>query len=137
MRTVMIAVAILTPLAYLVVVPLWRYYSLPAKDRAVLAALEARLDMPFGDPTPLEGVLKYLKMNSKTKLLPSGIPIYVDPVGLNEAEKNMQSPVRIQTKGARLKTSLKTVLNSLGLDYTVKDGLLVITSKESLDVDLR
>ena len=64
----------------------------------------------------------------------SGIPIYVDPIGLQEAEKSMTSTVRnINLEGVALRVSLKLLLNQLDLTYTVKDGLLTITSTDSAD----
>ena len=58
----------------------------------------------------------------------NGIPIYVDPKGLNEAEKTMQSPVQLSLEGTKLKTSLRLMLDQLDLAYYVKDGLLVISA---------
>ncbi|MBV8234029.1 MAG: hypothetical protein JO329_28960, partial [Planctomycetaceae bacterium] len=63
----------------------------------------------------------------------TGIPIYVDPVGLQEAEKTMTSPVTLDLEGVPLKTTLRLLLKQLGLTYTVKDGLLTITSESSED----
>ena len=45
--------------------------------------------MSFADETPLEDVLKYVKQATTTNNY-SGIPIYVDPIGLQEAEKSMK-----------------------------------------------
>ena len=70
-------------------------------------------------------------------MLKSGIPIYVDPIGLQEAEKSMTSPVKRPSPVNRLTLGeqLRNVLGPLGLGYVVKDGFLMVTSKESLDVE--
>ena len=64
---------------------------------------------------------------------PEGIPIYVDPIGLQDAEKTMTSTVidrsPWQSRSGRRSTLL---LKQLGLVYQVKDGLLTITSNESV-----
>jgi hypothetical protein len=104
-----------------------------AKTRAILAALKKRIPMPFAEETPLEDVLAYIAKETQGQDLPDGIPIYVDPVGLNEAEKTMQSPVTLDLKGVALRESLRLILKQLGLLYTVKDGLLSITSTSSDD----
>ena len=46
----------------------------------------------FHEETPLEDVLKYIKQATTTEKY-AGIPIYVDPGGLKEAEKTMTSTV--------------------------------------------
>jgi hypothetical protein len=94
--------------------------------------LQQPVPMPFGNETPLEDVVKYIKqVTSKPDKEPkdSGIEIYVDPVGLQEAEKTMTSPVLIDLAGLPLATSLELLLKQLGLRFYVqKDGLLAITS---------
>ena len=104
-----------------------------AKTRAVLAALQKRIPIPFADETPLQEVIAYIKDQTKCQDLPDGIPFYVDPVGLNEAEKTMTSPVSMDVKGISLRESLRLMLMQVGLTYTVKDGLLTVDSESSED----
>jgi RNA polymerase sigma factor (sigma-70 family) len=105
------------------------------KSRAILAKLEEPISIPFGDETPLEDVLKYLKQATTTEKF-AGIPIYVDPVGLQEADKSMTSTVRIELDGVPLRRTLQLLLKQLGLAYSVEDGLLFITSEQSEHVSL-
>jgi hypothetical protein len=84
------------------------------------------VSMSFANETPLEDVLKYIKSATQGPK-DNGIPIYVDPVGLDEAETTMNSPVTLDLEGVPLKTTLRLLLKQLGLTYTVKDGLLTIT----------
>ena len=102
------------------------------KTKAILAKLEEPIAMSFANETPLEDVLKYIK-SATQGASDNGIPIYVDPVGLNEAEKTMTSPITLDLEGVPLKTTLRLMLKQLGLTYTVKDGLLTITSESSDD----
>ena len=60
--------------------------------------------------------------------LPGGIPIYVDPIGLQDSDKTMASTVVIDLDGIPLKTTLRLLLKQLSLEYVVKDGLMTITS---------
>jgi hypothetical protein len=97
------------------------------------AKLQEPIPFQFPDETPLEDVLKYIKEVTRGPK-DSGIPIYVDPVGLQEAEKTMQSTVTLVMEGIPLASSLKLVLGQLGLLYFVdKDGLLVIKCETSDD----
>jgi hypothetical protein len=103
------------------------------KTKKILEKLDEPISMSFNEETPLEDVLKYIKQATTTATY-GGIPIYVDPIGLQEAEKSMSSTVRnMDLEGVPLKLTLKLLLNQLDLTYTVKDGFLMITSKESED----
>ncbi len=104
------------------------------RNKAIEEALEKIVPMNFPSETPLEEVLKHLK----TQLTGRGgkpIPIYVDPLGLQEAEKTLASPVTIDLDDLPIRTTLRLVLNQLGMVYLVRDGMLTITS-ESRDPSL-
>ena len=103
------------------------------KTKRIIEKLDEPISMSFNEETPLEDVLKYIKQATTTATY-QGIPIYVDPIGLSEADKTMTSTVRnMDLEGVPLKLTLKLLLNQLDLTYTVKDGFLMITSKESED----
>ena len=64
----------------------------------------------------------------------SGVPIYVDPIGLVEAEKSMTSTVRnIDLEDLPLNETLPLALEQLDMAYCVRDDILIITSKKSVD----
>jgi len=109
--------------------------SRDSRTKGILTQLNERLAMPFPQETPLEEVLKYIRTNTVSEELdlPAGIPIYVDPVGLQEADKTITSPITLDLDGIPLKTSLRLILKQLDLTYTVKDGLMTITSAKSDD----
>jgi RNA polymerase sigma factor (sigma-70 family) len=98
-----------------------------AKSQAILAKLEQPIAMNFSNDTPLEDVLKYIKQALQGPR-DSGIPIYVDPLGLQEADKTITSPVQLDLEGVPLRRTLQLALNQLDLIYYVDDGILVITS---------
>lgn len=100
---------------------------------AILDMLDRPVSMPFAAPTPLEDVIKYVKSVTQSEALPAGIPIYVDPVGMQEADKTEADTVQINLEGVALGKSLRLVVKQLGLAYSVKDGLLTLTSEASLD----
>ena len=96
----------------------------------IIAKLEEPISMSFASETPLDDVLKYIKQATTTPTF-SGIPIYVDPVGLQEAERSLNSTVQLDLEGIPLRRTLQLMLTQLGLAYFVEDGLLVITSEDS------
>jgi hypothetical protein len=105
------------------------------RTKAILTQLEQPISMNFADEVPLEDVLKYIKSASEGPNNP-GIPIYVDPVGLQEADKTTTSPVTLDLEGVPLKTTLRLMLKQLGLAYCVKDGLLIISSPHGIYQEL-
>ena len=108
------------------------------RSQKIEAELDSVISMQFPNETPLEDIIKYVRATTaKNSRFPEGIPIYVDPLGLQEADKSMTSPVAFDVKDVPLKTSLKLMLKQLGLAYVVRDGLLMITSQESLDEEDR
>jgi hypothetical protein len=102
------------------------------KTKLVMNLLEKPISMSFNEDTPLEDVLKYVSASTKSDHSP-GIEIYVDPKGLQEAEKSMSSTVRnLDLEGVPLKTTLRLLLKQLALGYVVKNGLLIIDSLERM-----
>ena len=81
--------------------------------REILIKLQERIDMVFRRDTPLDDVLKYITRTTKKKANRSndpGIPFYVDPFGLAEAQKTLTSSVNIDVTGAPLKVTIPRVL---------------------------
>jgi RNA polymerase sigma factor (sigma-70 family) len=100
------------------------------RSRQILEKLDEPISMSFNAETPLDDVLKYIRQATTTKTF-SGIPIYVDPIGLNEAERSLNSTIQINLEGVPLRRTLQLLLTQLGLAYFVEDGMLVITSEDS------
>jgi RNA polymerase sigma factor (sigma-70 family) len=101
-----------------------------ARSLAVLEKLEQPVAMSFPNETPLEDVLKYIKQATQGPN-DAGIPIYVDPQGLADADRTMTSPITIDLERIPLRRSLQLLLHQLGLVYFVDDGILCITSQDS------
>ncbi len=102
------------------------------RSRLIIGKLEEPVIMKFTDETPLEDVIKHIKASTKSSDMPSGIPIYVDPIALAEADKTMSSPIRnLELDGVPLRRTLQLALSQLDLGYFIVDGMLYITSLES------
>jgi RNA polymerase sigma factor (sigma-70 family) len=99
----------------------------PAQSADIFAKLEEPIPMEFLDPTPLSDVLKYVKQATVAPGY-SGIPINVDPVGLQVAECSLKSPVTIDAKNTPLKVTLTQLLSQLRLEYVVQDGASILIS---------
>jgi hypothetical protein len=113
------------------------FYRQPSTE-GIYDALDQQIALTYPDGAPLEDVLKEMKRRTTGKKLPSGIPIYVNPIGLQEANVTMASPVRRPAPGnpPTISEHLRRVLKPLGLSYEVKDGFLMITSTESEDAPI-
>ena len=109
------------------------------RQEGIYDALDEPIPLTYADGAHLDDVLKEIKKqttkNPKLPKLPTGIPIYVDPLGLQEAEKSLNSEVKRPPSADKLTLGehLKRVLEPLGLAYMTKEGFLMITSKESHD----
>jgi hypothetical protein len=102
------------------------------KSRMILEKLEEPISMVFAEGTALEDILKYIHQATTSRTY-MGIPIYVDPIGLQEAEKSMTSTVRnMDLEGVPLRRTLQLLLKQLDLAYFVEDGVLCITSLKSM-----
>jgi hypothetical protein len=115
-------------------------------DGLISAELDKPLNMPFGTGTTLAGLVSHIKSSTgwvatdrwytkqvfirQVGPLQNGIPLLVDPVALAEAGVTMQTPITISSRGVPLKNTLREVLGPLGLDYHVRNGLLVISTTD-------
>jgi hypothetical protein len=118
---------------------LWSALALyrDARAEGIYDVLAESMALGYPEGAPLDEVLKLIKQGSTGQpKLPAGIPIYVDPLGLQEAGKNLEAPVKRPESADHLTLGehLRRILGPLGLGYEVKSGFLMITSKESLDV---
>jgi hypothetical protein len=104
--------------------------ELPSTTTQILRALDEPISMSFANETPLDDVLKYIKAATTTPTF-SGIPIYVDPAGLQQAGVSMSSGVTLDLEGVPLKTSLRLLLKQLRLTYTPAEGVVMITSEKA------
>ncbi|QDV32292.1 hypothetical protein [Tautonia plasticadhaerens] len=129
-RTVMIAIAVLTVLSY-VAARLWAYYSLPANTRDVLARLDRPVRFPDPGPMPLAEALEAIREATRDPG-DNGIPLYVDELGLQRAGATLWTEVRVDPGPMPAGDCLRRVLGPLGLDFNVyvRDGMLEVTTKD-------
>jgi Domain of unknown function (DUF4139)/N-terminal domain of unknown function (DUF4140) len=105
------------------------------RSRRIAYELDKLVDMPFKTDTPLGDVLDHIRRLTKGPAFPDGIPIYADPIGLQDSDKTLSDTVVFDLKQVSLRTSLNLLLKQLGLTFGIHDGLLHITSSASDDVD--
>jgi len=105
------------------------------RSQVIRKKLEEAISFSFANPTPLEDLLKYIKQATTTPTYP-GVPIYVDPKGLDETNCTITSPVAIDLEGIPLRTTMRLALKQLGLAYCVRDGVLIISSVQGINEEL-
>lgn len=125
--------------ALLMKTPTWyrqaeRYWRLKPSREAMDRAITLHVPKEAG----LEGLLKAVRQATVARRMPGGLPIYVDPVGLQEAKLTMSSPLAadIDVTGVPTKSILERALKPLRLGVVLREGLLEVTSLESLDLPL-
>jgi hypothetical protein len=87
--------------------------------------------LSFPKETTLEDAIKAIRSSTRGRGKDDpAIPIYIDPLGLQAAEKTMKSTVQFDVEDIPLASSLNLILSQLGLIFRVKaDGLLIITNE--------
>ncbi|WP_422928840.1 RNA polymerase sigma factor [Singulisphaera sp. PoT] len=99
-------------------------------------AIQFRLNHPSELAYPvhmkLEDFLKAIKTQSKCPELPNGMPIYVDPEGLQEAGQTMTSMVNLDRKGVSIGEDLRCALRMLSMSYYVNSGMVMMSSRTAV-----
>src|SRR5262249_47954840 len=103
------------------------------KTKAILDKLEQTISIPFGAATPLSDVIKYVKLATADRMLPEGLPFYIDPVGLKEANATQSSNIKLASESAARKHSLRLLLNQLRRVYKVEEGLVYVPSVAAVE----
>jgi len=109
-------------------------FTTPRYFRIRAQTIRKKLDQPtrfhFPKETPLDEVLKYVRSATRDTNFP-GIPIYVDPIGLQTAERSLNSTVQIDIDAIPVRDGLRLCLKQLGLGFSVRDGFMMITDEDS------
>ena len=70
------------------------------RTAVILAKLEKRIPMVFANATPIDDVFKYIKQATQDGPNdPVALPIYVDPIGLQEAKRSLNSTISLRSGG--------------------------------------
>lgn len=83
----------------------------------------------------MDDLIKAIRSATKGKSIDDPpIPIYLDPLGLQMADKTMNSPIQWDVEGIPLAASLPLILKQVGLQFhVVPNGLLMISAVTSED----
>jgi hypothetical protein len=95
---------------------------------SVQDALVKPFHLPFGDPTRLDEVCRYLRRTLNA-------PVVLDLAALGRQNVRPEETVQLELQGVRLKTGLKLLLDQVGLTYRVvaEDNLLILTDHQAAD----
>jgi RNA polymerase sigma factor (sigma-70 family) len=92
----------------------------PAREDAVERLLRSPVNMDFQD-VPLRQVLQDLRAAH-------GLNIVPDRPALEEAGLSLDRRVSVRVSGVSLKSALSLILHDAGLAYTVREGIVVVTT---------
>lgn len=108
-----------------------RKLAVTAAEAWAWRVLHEVVPLHFPDATPLKDVLEAAQRATAGKGKGGrGLVIHADPLGLREAEKNLDAPVSIDLERAPLCTALGLILQQLGLEFSVRgDGVVFITNR--------
>jgi RNA polymerase sigma factor (sigma-70 family) len=103
------------------------------KRQQILEMLDAEIKLDLPRDATLSAFLKAIKQ-ATSQAKPPGLPIYVDRTGLERvAGKTLESPIDcLDIRSGRVNFLLREGLGQLHLSYVVKDGFLMISSREEI-----
>ena len=101
------------------------------KTQLIRQKLDQVIDAEFAGPVTLSQLLKHIKQATTDANFP-GIPIYVNPLGLQEVKQNIDVAIEVNRKQCSVREVLWWALHPLQLSYLVKDGFLMIDSRTSV-----
>jgi hypothetical protein len=109
---------------------------LPAVKQPPLRTGEAAIKEALAQPTemdfvnsPLSDVADYFKDYH-------GVTIQIDQKSLREANVDSATLVTMKLKGVTLRSALNLILKEIGLTWTIRDEVLLITTPEAADEQL-
>jgi hypothetical protein len=111
------------------------------RNKIVEQALEREVTLSFPKGTPLDEILKYIRLHTKDAptRLPNGVPIYIDPLVLVDEDADPPAPkpfltrVPIEFEGIPLRVSLRLILDQFDLGYQVRDRLVYVMATDRLN----
>jgi RNA polymerase sigma factor (sigma-70 family) len=108
-----------------------RELELKEKTKQVEKQLDLRIDAEFPKGIALSDLLKHIKQET-TKAQPPGLPIYVNPIGLEELKRVMGFIVTVNHKQQPVRSILQQALGDAGLKFAATDGFLMIDSRTGI-----
>jgi hypothetical protein len=99
------------------------------RERKTIDNIEAALEQPsFADfsETPLAAALQFMSTQHN-------IRIHIDESGLANAMVDRDSPITLKLVGVRLSLIFDLLFEPLNLDYTIRDNILFVSSRERIE----
>jgi hypothetical protein len=96
--------------------------AMAANEKWIADALASKTQIKFSK-TPLADVVDYLKDLHK-------IEIQIDRKALKQAGIRANAPITKNLKGVSLRSALSAILDDLGLEFEIRDEMLLITPKK-------
>jgi RNA polymerase sigma factor (sigma-70 family) len=109
----------------------YRALDVDSRTQLIQNRLNQVIDAEFPNGTTFSGLLKHIKQATTDATFP-GIPIYVNPVGLGEAGKDVGFPLKVNIKQQAVHVILDNTCLEMGISYIVVDGYLMIDSRTGI-----
>jgi hypothetical protein len=107
---------------------------LRVRNQVLMRKLDQPIPFHFPEDAPLEDILRHIRRTTADESFP-GIPMYVDPVGLQNAERSLRSTVRnIDRDALPVKDGLRLCLRQLDLGFSVREGFVMISDGDSATI---
>ena len=128
----MMAVVAGAAVLFVAVKPLWpgwvKGYRVWQTNRSIQAQLARSVPMTLSQGANLAGLLAAVSQATRGPEFPAGVPVFIDPQGMQGVGATMMSPVVVNAANAPVGNSLRAALRAMGLDYRVRDGIVTIVN---------
>jgi len=101
----------------------------------ILSRLNQPVSLKWADDSSLEIVIQQVSLSTRGPGLPLGLPIYMDYWGLSEIDRSLDHLIVAPPPREDLpvREHLRRILEPLGLAYQLRDGALIIKSRNLVD----
>lgn len=102
-----------------------RAYTDKIRDGLLKEKLDTPVSLDFPKPTPFGTVLKAARAISVYGI-DTGLPIYVDPAGLQAAGKTIDTPIILLAHEVPLREALRRIAEAMGMTYGIAEGMITL-----------
>jgi hypothetical protein len=101
-------------------------------NRPIWRQLDQRVTLKYPNGLTLSALLGQIKTQTISVANPSGLTVYCDPEGMQAANQDINSVLKIDVQSMSIKDALESVLKLMGMKIRVHDGILVITGEDDV-----
>jgi hypothetical protein len=101
------------------------------RSRMLRRKLDDVINCPYENATEMRKVMNYISQMAMSPDGQRGLELYFAPNDLDFYQSKLDTLVKINNSGAPLKTTLRFLLETCGMEYTIEDMVLVVRRSDA------